>query len=141
MEALVLIYFLLFILSLAAYVLSSYAFMVMAQKAGVKHAWLSWIPIGNMWIFGELISQKLGKNAGWKVVLATIVYIVAISIQSDIIAGIFALIFTIFSIVITYWLFKKYSEKPVLHTVLSVLIPFYYPIVLSVVMKNKPKDI
>ena len=45
------------ILSIAAYVLTSLALYTLAQRRGIKHAWLSWVPVVNCWIIGSLSDQ------------------------------------------------------------------------------------
>ena len=42
---------------IAAYVLSALALYTMAKRRGISHAWLSWIPVVNVWILGSLSDQ------------------------------------------------------------------------------------
>lgn len=123
-----------FLIGIVAYVLTSIALMNMARNAGINHAWLSWIPVGNIWIFGELLSDKLGGKGGLKYLLATLIYIVTSFIP--VLNVITAIAYLIFAVLLTYWIFEKYSYRPILHTVLSIIIPFYYPIVLMVIRNN-----
>ena len=46
-----------YLLALATYVLTSLALYTMAQRRGIKNAWLSWIPMINCWIVGSLSDQ------------------------------------------------------------------------------------
>ena len=46
-----------FLLSVAAYVLTSLALYTIAQRRCIKNAWLSWIPVVNCWIIGSLSDQ------------------------------------------------------------------------------------
>lgn len=43
--------------SLACYVLSSLALYTLASRRGIRKAWLSWIPVLNVWILGSLSDQ------------------------------------------------------------------------------------
>lgn len=43
--------------SLAAYVLSALAMQTLATRRGLSHAWLSWVPVLNVWIMGSLSDQ------------------------------------------------------------------------------------
>ena len=43
--------------SIACYVLSSLALYTMASRRGIRKAWLSWIPVLNVWILGSLSDQ------------------------------------------------------------------------------------
>lgn len=45
------------LLGIAAYVLTALALYTMAQRRGIKNAWLSWIPVVNCWIIGSLSDQ------------------------------------------------------------------------------------
>ena len=42
---------------LVAWVLGAIALYSMAKRRGIHHAWLSWIPVGNLWILGSLADQ------------------------------------------------------------------------------------
>ena len=46
-----------FLLNIAAYVLTSLALYTIAQRRGIKNAWLSWVPVVNCWIIGSLSDQ------------------------------------------------------------------------------------
>lgn len=45
------------ILRIATYVLSSMALYTIAARRGIEKAWLSWIPVLNVWIIGSLSDQ------------------------------------------------------------------------------------
>ena len=45
------------ILNIAVYVLTALALYTLAQRRGIKNAWLSWIPVVNCWIIGSLSDQ------------------------------------------------------------------------------------
>ena len=42
---------------IASYVLTSLALYTLAQRRGIKKAWLSWVPVLNCWIIGSLSDQ------------------------------------------------------------------------------------
>lgn len=124
-------------LSLISYVFTSTALFTISKNAGISKPWLAWIPIANVWIIGELVTDKLRGNGGFKFLIVTLVYIAVSTIPFvKVVAGI---AFSIFFVLITYWIFTKYSKKPVLHTVLSVIIPLYSAIVLFVIRNNEEK--
>ena len=58
---LVLIYlfviFLSLALSMASYVLHSLGLYTIADRRGIRHSWLAWIPIGNLWLAGSISDQ------------------------------------------------------------------------------------
>ncbi|MED2737870.1 hypothetical protein [Bacillus toyonensis] len=125
------------VFSLLAYVLTSVGLMNLAKNAGINNPWLAWIPIANLWIWGELVSEKLNGKGGKKVLLITLAY--AVTQIIPFINILTAIAYAIFAIMLSFWLFKKYTEKPVLHTILSILIPIYSPILLFVIRNNEPK--
>lgn len=125
------------IFSFLAYVLTSIGLMNLAKNAGINNPWLAWIPIANLWIWGELVSEKLNGKGGKKVLLITLAYFVTQFIPF--INILTAIAYAIFAIILSFWLFQKYTEKPVLHTILSILIPIYSPILLFVIRNNEPK--
>ena len=43
--------------SIACYVLSSLALYTLASRRGIRKAWLSWIPVLNVWVLGSLSDQ------------------------------------------------------------------------------------
>lgn len=42
------------LIGIAFYVFSSLMFYKLAQKRGVDHAWLAWIPYGNLYLLGQI---------------------------------------------------------------------------------------
>ena len=46
-----------FAIGIAAYILTSLALYTMAVRRGIGSAWLSWIPVLNVWIIGSLSDQ------------------------------------------------------------------------------------
>jgi hypothetical protein len=128
---------LIFMFSFLAYILTSIGLMNLAKNAGINNPWLAWIPIANLWIWGELVSEKLNGKGGKKVLLITLAY--AVTQIIPFINILTAIAYAIFAIMLSFWLFKKYTEKPVLHTILSILIPIYSPILLFVIRNNEPK--
>lgn len=45
------------LLGIAVYVLTSLALYTIANRRGIKNAWLSWVPVINCWIIGSLSDQ------------------------------------------------------------------------------------
>lgn len=44
-------------LSLVVYVLHSLSLYTIAQRRGIRHGWLAWIPVGNLWLLGSISDQ------------------------------------------------------------------------------------
>lgn len=61
LAVLLVIYLVVLLLTLAfsvvCYVLSSLGVYTVAKRRGILHPWLSWIPVGNMWILGSISDQ------------------------------------------------------------------------------------
>ena len=64
------------LLGIASYVLSSMALYTLAQRRGLNHPWLAWIPVVNCWILGSLSDQYRyvvkGENKSKRKVLLTL---------------------------------------------------------------------
>lgn len=45
------------LLGIASYILSSMALYTLATRRGIEKAWLSWVPVVNVWIVGSLSDQ------------------------------------------------------------------------------------
>lgn len=44
-------------LAIAAYVLSGLGFYAVAQRRGIKHPWMAWVPVLKLWILGSIADQ------------------------------------------------------------------------------------
>lgn len=44
-------------ISMVSYVLNSLGLYTLADRRGIRHSWLAWVPIGNLWILGSLSDQ------------------------------------------------------------------------------------
>jgi len=44
-------------LSMVVYVLHSLSLYTIAGRRGIRHGWLAWIPMGNLWILGSIADQ------------------------------------------------------------------------------------
>lgn len=44
-------------LMIAGYVLTALALYTMAKRRGIKHPWLAWIPVADMWLLGTISDQ------------------------------------------------------------------------------------
>lgn len=56
------VYLVVFLFSIASYIMQSIAFMKMAKKVGVAHSWLAFIPIGNVYILGRIADAGKAKH-------------------------------------------------------------------------------
>ena len=45
------------LLNIASYVLAALALYTLAQRRGIKHGWMAWLPVVNSWIVGSLSDQ------------------------------------------------------------------------------------
>lgn len=44
-------------IAIAAYILGSLGFYTIANRRGIQHAWLAWVPVANFWLIGCLSDQ------------------------------------------------------------------------------------
>ena len=50
-------YFFMFAFGIACYVLQSLGMYTIAKRRGIRHPWLSWLPVGDVWILGSISDQ------------------------------------------------------------------------------------
>lgn len=50
-------YFIMMALGVAAYVFQSLSLYTISKRRGIHNPWLSWLPVGNMWILGSISDQ------------------------------------------------------------------------------------
>ena len=50
-------YLLILAFGVVSYVLQSLGFYTIAKRRGIRNPWLSWLPVGNMWILGSISDQ------------------------------------------------------------------------------------
>ena len=50
-------YVIIMAVSVAVYVFQSLGMYTIAKRRGIRNPWLSWIPVGNMWILGSISDQ------------------------------------------------------------------------------------
>jgi hypothetical protein len=124
------------LLGLICYIFLAIGLMKMAENLGISNAWLAWIPIGNYYIMGELVTSKMKDNGGkyalWAAILTFLISWIPI------LGGIITIAFAVFGCVLYYWIFEKYSENPVLHLILTILIPPYAAFALFALRNRKP---
>lgn len=116
------IVFLIFI-GLICYIFLSIGLMKMAENSGIKNAWLAWIPVANYYIIGEIVTSKMNGKGGNYALGAAIAALLLSWIP--ILGTIIGIAFAVFSFILYYWIYKKYSENPVLHLILSIFISPY----------------
>lgn len=135
-------------LLLASYILKGIALYTMGKNRGFEHAWFAWIPFVNMYLFGELINDKVAfdtliiPSAKWILLFAPIVS--GALTQIPYIGWIFSIIVLIYSFAAEYRLFKLYApENAVLYLVLSIVffwIGFLAPIFMVVIRNKEPQE-
>lgn len=54
---LALVYLILIGISIAQYIMYSLSMYTIADKRGIKNAWLSWIPVGEAWVIGKIADE------------------------------------------------------------------------------------
>ena len=55
-----------YILSLISYVLLSLGLYTIANRRGIRNAWLAWVPVGSIWILGSIADDYRARNTGRK---------------------------------------------------------------------------
>jgi len=132
--------FLLFILLLIPYIFGAIGLYTMAKRANIGNEWLAFIPIGNAFIVGELIDEKLkwmtfGKSGGIKLLIICIGALVINVIP--LLGNLISILFGLFWLVVYYWLFEKYSESAVVMTIINVITAGIAGAFITFALRNK----
>jgi len=106
------------IAGIAFYIYTAWAFYAIAKKLKTEPAWLSWIPIANLYLY-----SKMAKMHWWPILLLAVAII-------PIVGSVGVLILTIFTI-IWYWKIFEFMGRPGWWAILG-LIPFVGPILFAV---------
>ena len=54
------------LISIASYVLYALGLYTIAQRRGIRYAWLAWIPVGSVWILGSIADDFRARQTGRK---------------------------------------------------------------------------
>lgn len=145
-----------FIILVISYIFSSIGHFTLADKKGLRYAWMAWIPIFQYYFRGKIIDDKIiirGKAIGhasaillgYQIVLNVLnrLYSADIVPLSTLfmISIILDVIFTIYCIFVNYRLFRLYDpEKAKLYTTLSFFSTLLQSIFYFMVRKNEPVE-
>lgn len=126
------------IFGIVTYVLTALALYALADRRGIKHAWLSWVPVINCWIIGSLSDQyryvvkdEVKNKRKTLLVLNIIMMVIVIALAVAVIAMIFSLISAGFG---------GASESAIMGMVMGpaiavfVILFLYFPMVIATVV-------
>lgn len=154
-------------LSIVSYVLHSIGLYSIAERRGIHHSWLAWIPLGNLWVLGSISDQyqyvakgkikNRRKSMLWLSLATIAVYLIwviflVVSIFSDgefltvfiMLLGIIglmvtAIILTVVQYMAYYDLFVSCNrENAALYLVLGILVSVTLPFL---VFASRKKDL
>lgn len=114
----------------------------LAANAGIEYAWLSWVPIGNLYILGRLLDNvQLGSYEIPSLhIVLPVVFIVNLMFGNLVVIGpVLSVLMYILIIICEYKLFCIYrNDKAVLYTVLGAILPFLVPIFIFLIRNERP---
>ncbi|RBW69262.1 hypothetical protein [Bacillus taeanensis] len=108
-----------FVLGLVGYLLIGFAYLSMTKQLNIPNGWLAFIPFANVYIQGEVVTEKLNNKGGLIFLLALIAAIVLGAIP--ILGIIISIAFAILGFMVLYWTYNKFSEKALLMIIFSIL--------------------
>lgn len=132
------------------YILQAIGLYRIAQRKGIDHAWLAWIPFAQTYLYAEVIGKEIMIGT-IKIPQFPWAYI-AIIYGTSLIAGILNVIpffgqilvallgpaIYVVSIYVMYRFFKLFEgENAVIYTVICAIFPFIMPIMI-LVLRDKP---
>ena len=86
------------LIGLISYIVTAYSYMVMAKNSGIENSWLAWIPLANIWIIGELVSERLNNKGGLIYLLVTIANIIISSFILIIVSYLFNSLYNLYKL-------------------------------------------
>ena len=137
------------LLCIGLFVVKAFGLYRLAQRKGIEHSWLAWIPFAQTYLYAELIGQEITVGT-LKIPQFPWAYI-AITYGSSLIAGVLSAIpfigwllaallgpaIYIASIYVMYRFFKIFEgDNATINTVICALFPFVFPIMI-LVMREK----
>lgn len=137
-------------LGAALFVLQAFGLYRIAQRKGIEHAWLAWIPFAQTYLYAEIIGEEITVGT-LRIQQFPLIY-VAITYGSALIAAILSAIPVIgwalslllgpaiyaASIYVMYRFFKKFQiESAVVFTVISAIFSIAFPF-LVFSLREKP---
>ncbi len=119
-----------FAFGLTAYILLSIGLYRLAKNQNIANAWLSWIPIAQLYIIGKLVgSVDIGshKITRLDIIMPVSPFVVAVFHNvryfGSILGGLSSIALFIFFLYVLYHLYKKYvPEQAVPYTLLSIAV-------------------
>lgn len=153
----ILFIFLTMAFSMLSYILHSLGLYTIAQRRGLKHSWLAWVPFGNVWLLGSISDQyqyivkgkvknrrkvMLGLNIGVAAIYVAMVVILVVGIISGnemaVVLGILfsMLAFLVVIIALTILMYISYYDlyrscqpsNAELYLVLSIVVSITLPL-------------
>lgn len=149
------IFFIIFILVfllffLVFFLLQAFGLYRIAQRKGIEHAWLAWIPIAQTYLYAEIIGQeiKVGNTAiphfPWAYLGVTYGASIIAGILSvipffgAILAGLVAPLVYLISVYVMYLFFKLFKgDDAVVYTVICAIFSIVFPIMV-LILRDKP---
>lgn len=135
------------------YILWSLAVTRIAKNRGVRFAWLAWLPIANLYVFGRCADDERGRRFyAWICPLllgsAMVSFIGAAAASGGDVLSSGALFVTICIVLLAAalvyfymalsWVYTSLVKKPTAILVLSIVFPFLIPIFLFVLREKLP---
>ena len=125
-----------FLFAFVAYAVEGYGLNKMAEKHERDDGWMGYLPIARRYLEGIFIGEIsiLGvtfKNMGLWMVLVPFAVLFLLP-AGWVIAGIVFVLVQAFYGIVRHEFFKRYSKNAILHAILSVVVPFYFSIIIAV---------
>ncbi len=94
------IYGLVFAISITLYVLQGIGLYTIADRRGLRHAWLAWLPVGNIWLIGNIADHYRTVTRGEKQNRRIAILILSIAVAVLIILAVGLIFSSLFRLII-----------------------------------------
>lgn len=141
--AIIIFFICILIITFPAYLMLSHGIKKMADNRNIQRSWCAWLPGVNTYLLGKLASDDSEDNKGSRGKTFFIITIFAIVLSLIPFTALNLIVMSVYFIYFYYIIFnilKKYTQSAVMHLILSIIVPYYLPILVFIKRKEKPNN-
>ena len=112
-------YGLILVINITMYVLQSIGLYTLADRRGLRHAWLAWLPVGNIWLIGAIADHYRTITRGEKQNRRLAILILSIAVYALVILAVVLIFVPIFRLAVQAGSGAYLDEGQIIGQVLS----------------------
>ncbi len=110
-------------LGIASYVLTALSLYTIAQRRGINHAWMAWVPVLDVWILGSIadqyryVARGQVKNRRKALIVLSVILVVAVMVIIGIVIGM------VVNVVTSISMWEMMPEQKTVELLLGSILP------------------